>query len=146
MSLWTPDGEVPMDDRPGSAASAGEMLGAPGLDDLSPADRARAEEMIAEMAEVRRQILSVPAAQIVGNHLMGFYELAAVHLDQPEPDLAEARLAIDSMIAVLDATESRLGEMGPQLREALTVLQTFYVRRSTDATASTDTSDTAGEA
>jgi hypothetical protein len=131
MSLWTPDGEVPID-RSGTdqspAGSASEMLGGPELE-----DRARAEEMIARMAEVQRQLLSVPAAQIIVNHLMGLYELAAVHLDQPEPQFEEARLAIDAMGALLEVTQHRLGEAGTEMREALTVLQTFYVRRTSDS-------------
>jgi aspartate/methionine/tyrosine aminotransferase len=50
MSLWTPDGEVPVDrsgaeERP--ATSASEMLGGPNLDDLSPEERALAEERVA---------------------------------------------------------------------------------------------------
>jgi hypothetical protein len=136
MSLWTPDGEVPID-RSGTdqapAGSASEMLGGPELEDLSPEERARAEEMIARMAEVQRQLLSVPAAQIIVNHLMGLYELAAVHLDQPEPQFEEARLAIDAMGALLEVTQHRLGEAGTEMREALTVLQTFYVRRTSDS-------------
>jgi hypothetical protein len=132
MSLWTPDGEIPVDrskssERP--ATSASEMLGGPDLDDLTPEERAQAEEMIARMAEVQRQLLSHPASAFVANHLMGLYELAAVHLDQPEPKYEEVRLAIDAMTAMLDATEDRLPESGPELRQALTVLQTVYVQR-----------------
>ena len=132
MSLWTPDGEVPVDrsgaeERP--ATSASEMLGGPNLDDLSPEERAQAEEMIARMAEVQRQLLSHPASVFVANHLMGLYELAAVHLDQPEPKYDEVRLAIDAMTSMLDATEDRLSESGAELRQALTVLQTVYVQR-----------------
>lgn len=135
MSLWTPDGEVPMDrsdQAQNPASSASEMLGGPEFDQLSPEDQARAAEMVARMAEVQRQLLSVPAAQIVVNHLMGLYELAAVHLDQSDPQFEEALIAIDAMGAVLEVTEDRLGEAGVEMREALTVLQTFYLRRSND--------------
>lgn len=135
MSQWTPDGEIPVDDGDRAqtpAGSASEMLGGPEFDQLSPEDRARAEEMIARMAEVQRQLLSVPAAQIVVNHLMGLYELAAVHLDQTDPQFDEALIAIDAMGAVLEVTEDRLGDSGTEMREALTVLQTFYLRRSND--------------
>lgn len=131
MSLWTPDGERAVDppaDR-GGAGSASEMLGAPGLDDLSPEERARAEELVARMAEVQRQLLAHPASVFVSNHLMGLYELAAVHLDQPEPRFDEAGLAIDAMAALLDATQDRLSESGTELREALTVLQTVFVHK-----------------
>ena len=132
MSLWTPDGEVPVDrsgakERPSTSAS--EMLGGPNLDDLSPEERAQAEQMIAQMAEVQRQLMSHPASVFVANHLMGLYELAAVHLDQAEPKYEEVRLAIDAMTSMLDATEDRLGESGSELRQALTVLQTVYVQR-----------------
>jgi len=105
------------------------MLGGPNLDDLSPEERAQAEEMIARMAEVQRQLLSQPASVFIANHLMGLYELAAVHLDQPEPRYDEVRLAIDAMTSMLEATEDRLGETGTELRQALTVLQTVFVQR-----------------
>lgn len=136
MSLWTPGGEVPVNrDRPGPAPESPDegmagMAGAPSLDDLSPEERAQAEQMIAEMAEVQRQILAAPAAQVVANHVMGFYELAALHLTQEEPRFEEARLAIDAMTAVLDATEARLGENGAALRQALNQLQMAFVQRS----------------
>jgi hypothetical protein len=142
MSLWTPGGEVPIDRGQGGAAGpsggaepgptegAAGMVGGPSLEDLSPEERAQAEAMIAEMAEVQRQILGTPVAQLVANHVVGFYELAAIHLGQPEPDLAAARLAIDAMAAVLDATEARLGEDGAAMRQALTQLQVAFVQLS----------------
>jgi hypothetical protein len=143
MSIWTPGGEIPVDrgrggdQGTGGAASAPApgpggatgVAGGPSLDDLSPEERAQAEQMIAEMAEVQRQILAAPAAQIVANHVMGFYELAAIHLSQEEPDLAEAKLAVDAMAAVLDAVEAQLGENGAALRQALGQLQLAYVQR-----------------
>jgi hypothetical protein len=141
MSLWTPGGEVPIertprpqssapttdDARTGDAGAAG-MVGAPSLEDLSPEERAQAEEMIAQMAEVQRQVLSAPAAQFVINHVVGLYELGAIHLGQPEPDLESASLAIDAMAALLDATEVRLGEDAVSLRDALTQMQMVYVQ------------------
>lgn len=138
MSLWTPGGEVPIDrnrgeqpaDAPGGAAG---MVGGPSLDDLSPEERAQAEQMVAQMAEVQRQILAAPAHQLVTNHVVGLYELAAIHLGQPEPDLEAARLAIDAMVAVLDATEARLGEDGAALRQALVQLQMAFVQVSSQA-------------
>jgi hypothetical protein len=142
MSLWTPGGEVPIERNPGGDApappegGATSMVGGPSLDDLSPEERAQAEEMIAQMAEVQRQILATPAPQLVANHVVGLYELAAIHLGQPEPDLESARLAIDALVAVLDATESRLGEDGLSLRQALTQLQMAFLQVSNRAAAS----------
>lgn len=111
-------------------AGAAGMVGGPSLEDLSPEERAQAEEMIARMADVQRQILATPVAQLVANHVVGFYELAAIHLGQPEPDLAAAKLAIDAMASVLDVAESRLGEDGLALRQALTQLQIAFVNLS----------------
>ncbi len=144
MSLWTPGGEVPIERNPRPAPTSGAaaaspitdtgaagMVGAPSLDDLSPEERSQAEAMVAQMAEVQRQILSAPASQFVINHVVGLYELGAIHLGQPEPDLPSARLAIDAMAALLDATESRLGEDVASLRDALTQMQMVYVQMTT---------------
>jgi hypothetical protein len=134
MSLWTPGGEVPVNrsgdqprDEPADAGVAGRV-GGPSLDDLSPEERAQAEEMIAQMAEVQRQIVSAPAAQVVANHVAGFYELAMLHLAQEQPKFDEAQLAIDAMAAVVDAVEARLGENGPALRQALSQAQMVFVQ------------------
>ncbi len=136
MSLWTPGGEVPIERNPGPDPTeppapdggAAGMVGAPSLDDLSPEERQQAEEMVAQMAEVQRQVLSAPASQFVINHVVGLYELGAIHLGQPEPDLAAAQLAIDAMAALLDATEARLGEDAVSLRDALTQMQMVFVQ------------------
>lgn len=112
-----------------SAESASSLMGAPDFSDLSDEERLAAEQLIAEMAQVRAEIVAAPAEQIVANHLIGLYELASAHLSQPEPNFAAASLAIDSIAAVLTAAEGRLGESEEQLRQALVVVQTFYVRR-----------------
>jgi hypothetical protein len=136
MSLWTPDGEVPVN-RPGHGGTASAnppaAPGTPDLDDLSPAEQAQVEAMIAEMAETQRQILAAPAAVVVANHAMGLFQLAALHLKQNQPDLAAARLAIDTMAGLLDAAGVRLGDDGETLREALTEAQRAYVARSSAA-------------
>src|SRR5690242_2216715 len=131
MSLWTPGGEVPVN-RGGSGGGAGAggsaggppprqqqpppdpraagtagLAGAPSLDDLSPDERARAEEMIREMAQVQQQIAETPAAQLVANHAMGLYELTAIKLSQEPPLFADAQLGIDVLAAVLDTAGDR---------------------------------------
>lgn len=136
MSLWTPDGEVPVQrSRQTSQDPSGSVPppGTPDLEDLSPEERARVEEMIAEMAEAQRQVLAAPAEVVVANHAMGLFQLAALHLKQNRPDLAAARLAIDTMAGLLDAAGTRLGEDGETLREALTEAQRAYVARSSAA-------------
>jgi hypothetical protein len=137
MSLWTPGGEVPIDrnqtpESPAADEGVSGRVGGPSLDDLSPEERAQAEQMIAEMAEVQRQILAAPASQIVTNHVAGFYELAALHLSQEQPRFEEAQLAIDAMEAVLAAVGERLGENERPLRDALRQLQMAFVQRKND--------------
>ena len=93
MSLWTPGGEHEVPREPaaepsssGSAPGAADTEVPPGLlpegvslDDLSPEERARVEEMIAQMGEAQRQLVEAPIEVVIGNHAIGFYELAALH-------------------------------------------------------------------
>ena len=44
----------------------------------------------------------MPAEVVVTNHVMGLYELAAIHLSSDEPDLAQAALAIDALGCLVD--------------------------------------------
>jgi hypothetical protein len=138
MSLWTPGGEVPIERRrseptapeepadPRTAGATG-IAGGPDLDDLSPEERAEAERMIAQMAEVQRQVAATPASQMIANHAMGLYELAAIKLSQEPPLFAEAKLAIDAFAAVMDAVGDHLGDDAPPLRQALSQLQMAFV-------------------
>ena len=126
MSLWTPDGERPVE------RDQGEQGVPDDLGELSPEDRARLEQMQAEMEQVRNELLGVPAAVVLANHAMGIYELAAIHLTASEPQLAEASLAIDALGALVDGLVDRLGEAEPTLREALAQLRSAYVEVSQD--------------
>jgi hypothetical protein len=138
MSLWTPDGERPVS-RP-AATPTGPAAPADGPDrpnlppeieaelaSLGPEERAQAEAMLAEMAETQYRIANTPAADVVANHLMGFYELGAIHLQQDPPNFVEATVAIDAMRAVLDGLGERLGEHGVVLTQALQQLQMAFV-------------------
>jgi hypothetical protein len=125
MSLWTPGGEhhVP-DEDPEDGFDPGGI----DPDDLSDEDRARLEAMAQEMAEVRQQLLQVPASTVVANHAMGLYELAAIHLSSQPPNLGEGRIAIDAMAGVVEGLEGRLGENEPVLRDALAQLRLAFVQ------------------
>lgn len=105
-TLWTPDGERPISDE----------------------ERARAEALAKEMSEVRERLAKTPAAVVVGNHVMGFYELAAIHLSQQPPNFPEATVAIDAMTAVLERLKGRLGENEQVMRDALAQLQLTFVQ------------------
>jgi len=143
-SLWTPDGEheVPRDPAPQSdpitaaAAPDSELDDAIAsvlpegmtLDDLSPEQRERAEEMVKEMIDTQSRLLEAEASAIVANHAMGLYELAALHLSQQEPNLSEASVAIDALGAIVDSLAGRLGEAEPTLRDALGQLRLGFVQ------------------
>jgi len=147
MSLWTPGGEVPVERNPGrpdrpagpdptsergpviSEAALAEAAKAAGIDlaDLSADERAQLEAMMIEMAEAQAHLASAPAAQVITNHIHGFFELARIHLGQDPPNFDEASLAIDAMAGVLDAVEPRLGPDGPAMRQGLVQLQAVFV-------------------
>ena len=122
-SLWTPGGEHPVDRPDENAAPKDE----PRLEDLSPEEREQVESMAREMAAVREQLASVPAAVVVANHLMGLYELGSIHLSQQPPNLAEASVAIDALGAVVDKLPGRLGEAEATMRDALHQIRLAYV-------------------
>jgi hypothetical protein len=140
-SLWTPGGEVPVDrSRTGSTPPPPETGGPPPGPDRPPTE----DELAAQAAELQRFLLEAPAEEIVAQHAMGLYELAVIHLSQAEPRLADARLAIDALAALVDGLAGRLGEMGAQLRQALPQLQMAFVQladRSTDQGADTERAD-----
>jgi hypothetical protein len=113
------------------------MVGGPSLDDMSPEERAQAEAMIAEMAAVQQQIAGTPGPQLVANHAMGLFELAAIKLQTQPPQLADARLAIDAMSALLDVVSPALApEDAGALRDGLSQLQMAFVSVSGEAPAS----------
>ena len=60
-------------------------------------------------------------------------KLAAIKLSQQPPMLADARVAIDAMAAVLEVVGGELGEEGPPLVEALRNLQMAFVQLSNEA-------------
>ena len=151
MSLWTPDGErpIPKDPPPQQAqpTEEPEELQIPGdttlpdgrtLDDLSPEERAQAEAMLREMAVAQQKIAETPAAEVIANHLMGFYELAAIHLSQQPPHFDDAGLAIDALGAALDKVGDRLGENGKVLGEARGQIQMAFVQLKEQAGETTE--------
>lgn len=150
-SLWTPGGEVPVDrererqtgqtspsGQPGQSGEAGQSGQAAAS---GTAGQPSEEEMRERAAELQRFLLETPAPDVVAQHAMGLYELAAIHLSQEQPRLDDAQLAIDALKALLEALEGRLGEAEAQLQEVLPQLQMAYVQvadrvRGTNAGAS----------
>jgi len=80
------------------------------------------------MAQVREQLAEVPAAQVVANHAMGCWELAAIHLSAQPPKFEEAQIAIDAFGALADVLQGRLGEDEATLNDALAQLRLAFVQ------------------
>jgi len=143
-SLWTPDGEHEVPREPEPATDTGAEAHTPDaelddaiasvlpegltLDDLTVEQREGAEEMVREMIKTQNRLLETDAASIVANHAMGLYELAALHLSQHEPDLAQASIAIDALGGIVDNLPGRLGDAEPTLRDALGQIRLGFVQ------------------
>lgn len=106
------------------------------LDALADAEQA--------MAEARARLGEVPAEVVVTNHVMGLYELAAIHLSASPPNLGEAALAIDAVACLVDGLGDRLGEEAGTMRDALNNIRLAFVQvrgaAGADAAASDDVS------
>jgi len=100
---------------------------------MTPEERAQAEQMMAEMGEVRRQLSEAPAAAVVANHAMGLYELAAIHLTGQPPKLDEAKLAIDAFAALVEVLKGKLGPDESTLVDGLQQLRLGYVQMAAAA-------------
>jgi len=90
------------------------------LDALAAAQR--------EMNEARARLAEIPAEVVVTNHVMGLYELAAIHLSASSPDLRQAALAIDAVACLVDGLGARLGEDAPTMQDALGNIRLAFVQ------------------
>ena len=77
---------------------------------------------------VRRQLAEVPAEIVVTNHVMGLYELAAIHLSATPPDLVSAALAIDAVACLVEGLGERLGDDAATMRDALGNIRMAFVQ------------------
>jgi hypothetical protein len=87
------------------------------------------------LADTRQRLAEVPAEVVVVNHVMGLYELAAIHLSAQPPRLAEAALAIDAVACLVEGLEGRLGDEQSTLKMALDNIRIAFVQIK-DATSS----------
>ncbi len=103
-------------------------------DDLGDSDESTALSDAQEALEdARRRIAEAPAQVVVVNHLMGLYELAAIHLSAVPPKLDDASLAIDALAALVDKLGNRLGDDIETMRDALANIQMVYVQMKSKA-------------
>ncbi len=104
-------------DRSGPAGPEGESEGDSALDGANEALR-----------DAQTRLAEVPAEIVVTNHVMGLYELAAIHLSSDPPDLRAAALAIDAVACLVEGLGDRLGEEVPTMRDALANIRLAFVQ------------------
>lgn len=85
-------------------------------------------EALAALAETRQRIAEAPANVVVVNHVMGLYELAAIHLSAEPPRLQEAALAIDAVACNVEGLGTRLGDEHKTLQDALGNIRLAFVQ------------------
>lgn len=121
-SLWTPGGEREVPRQPRSEPQAPRPAASP------PDSGSGSPDDEAELAAVQRELASTPAAVVIGNHCVGLFQLAALHLSQEPPNLADARLSIDALGALVEGMAGRLGPDEKTLVDALAQLRLAYVQ------------------
>jgi hypothetical protein len=84
------------------------------------------------LAEARARLAETPANVVVANHVVGLYELAAIHLGANPPRFDDARLAIDALASIVDALGSRLGQNHETFKDALANIRLVYVKLTTE--------------
>jgi hypothetical protein len=124
-----PDADMDADvDADPDDQDLGDRLGGTVEPDLEPEDAHAIAEAQRAMEEARARLADVPAEVVVTNHVMGLYELAAIHLSASPPDLRQAALAIDSVACLVDGLGDRLGPEAPTMRDALNNIRIAFVQ------------------
>ena len=111
------------------------------LDDQAPDDQApagdpgdarvnetRLDEARDALEHTRRLLAEAPAEVVITNHVMGLYELAAIHLGGQPPDLGQAALAIDAVGCLVEGLGERLGPEADTLAVALSNIRLAFVQ------------------
>lgn len=152
MTLWTPDGERPINSKPSEPSptpgSPGSPTpGSPGAEapELTPEQEEQAREMAKELAETRVRLMETEVSAVLANHAMGIYELAAIHLTADQPKIGEAKLAVDALATLVEGLEGRLGEGEQTLKEALHQARMVFVQRKSQLENSEEDSNTPSE-
>jgi hypothetical protein len=136
-TIWTPGGEyVPREEPPERPAGPSPAGPPPAGGPLQEGQEPTPEEIAAAL-EHARAVLHTPVIEHIGGHAMALFELAALHLEREAatggeemPDLAEAALAIDAMVALVEGLGDKLGPYRGQLEEALNQLRMAFVQLS----------------
>ena len=127
LDMTLPDSEPSAE--PSSLADAGPAADEPMLTaDIDPEQLNAMEEAQRAMEEARSRLAEVPAEVVITNHVMGLYELAAIHLSSDPPDLAQSALAVDAVACLVDGLGDRLGPEAPTMRDALNNIRLAFVQ------------------
>jgi hypothetical protein len=97
-------------------------------DALDPEQLDALEDAQRAMDEARTRLADVPAEVVITNHVMGLYELAAIHLSATPPDLVQSALTIDAVACLVDGLGDRLGEEADTMRDALNNIRLAFVQ------------------
>ena len=89
-------------------------------------------EQTEALAKARARLAETPAQVVVANHVVGLYELAAIHLGANPPRLDEARLAIDALAAIVDSLGDRLGADHSTFKDALSNIRIVWVKLTSE--------------
>ena len=92
------------------------------------ANDTRLDEARDALEHTRRRLAEAPAEVVITNHVMGLYELAAIHLGAQPPDLAQAALAIDAVGCLVEGLGERLGSEADTLAVALSNIRLAFVQ------------------
>ena len=98
------------------------------VDDFDPETADALAEAERAMQEARDRLAEVPAEVVVTNHVMGLYELAAIHLSASPPDFHQSVLAIDAVACLVDGLGERLGDDHATMRDALNNIRLAFVQ------------------
>ncbi|MFL3020842.1 MAG: hypothetical protein ACJZ6C_05705 [Candidatus Poriferisodalaceae bacterium] len=104
-SFWTPSGEHEV---PGETSDAEPVPGLAGDPEIDPDTAAAMEQQL--IVRLRSNYFRSLQDQIVANHVIGLFELAALHLRVDPPNLEEARLPIDAMGILVEQLGDQLPE------------------------------------
>jgi hypothetical protein len=113
---------VPADDTPEPRDLHADQFDDTDLDETSLDDAGAA------LREARARLGEIPADVVVTNHVMGLYELAAIHLSAEPPRLVESALAIDAMGCLVEGLGARLGPDHVTMAEALSNIRLAFVQ------------------
>lgn len=93
-----------------------------------PTDTTELDAAEATLAEARQRVIETPVNMVVANHVMGLYELAAIHLSANPPRLDEASLAIDAVACLVDGLGPRIGADHATFLDALANIRLAFVQ------------------